>query len=76
MTFTAQTMHNTAMHGDVVTRIYSREAFREILSRQPEWKVRAALEEGNIPSPHEQEAREWLEEKAAEYRACQYSSQH
>ena len=43
--------------------VYTREAFRAILSRQPEWKIRAALEEGNIPSSNIQHAIEWLEER-------------
>jgi hypothetical protein len=42
---------------------YSREAFRAILSRQPEWKIRAALEEGNIPCSNVEHAMEWLEEQ-------------
>lgn len=42
--------------------VYSRDAFRAILARQPEWKIRAALEEGNIPSSNIEHAVEWLEE--------------
>jgi aminoglycoside phosphotransferase (APT) family kinase protein len=42
---------------------YTRDAFRAILARQPEWKVRAALEEGNIPSSNIEHAVEWLEEQ-------------
>ncbi|CAN7247466.1 hypothetical protein [Massilia sp. LjRoot122] len=48
--------------------IYTREQFRAILARQPEWKVRAALEEGNIPSSNIAQAIEWLEEQAVEHR--------
>jgi hypothetical protein len=43
--------------------VYTREAFRAILARQPEWKIRAALEEGNIPSSNIEHAVEWLEEQ-------------
>jgi len=43
--------------------VYSRDAFRAILARQPEWKIRAALEEGNIPSSNIAHALEWLEEQ-------------
>lgn len=42
--------------------LYTKEVFRAILARQPEWKIRAALEDGNIPSPHAAHAIEWLEE--------------
>lgn len=45
------------------TTVYTREAFRAILARQPEWKVRDALEEGNIPSSNIAHAIEWLEEQ-------------
>lgn len=45
-----------------VTPVYTREAFRTILERQPEWKIRAALEEGNIPSSNIEHAVEWLDE--------------
>jgi len=45
-----------------VAPIYSREAFRAILARQPEWKIRAALEEGNIPCSNIVHAIEWLDE--------------
>ena len=48
--------------------VYTREEFRAILARQPEWKVRAALEDGNIPSSNIAHAIEWLEEQAAEHR--------
>jgi len=48
--------------------IYTREAFRAILSRQPEWKIRAALEEGDIPSPNVEHAVEWLREQEANHR--------
>ncbi|WP_156895633.1 hypothetical protein [Massilia putida] len=53
-----------------VAPIYSREAFRAILARQPEWKIRAALEEGNIPCSNVEHAIEWLEEqeRAQQYR--------
>lgn len=47
--------------------VYTREAFRAILARQPEWKIRAALEEGNIPSSNINHAIEWLEEQAQEH---------
>lgn len=50
-------------------RVYSREKFRSILSRHTEWEVREALEEGNIPSSHKEEAIEWLEEQARNHRA-------
>jgi hypothetical protein len=43
--------------------VYTREAFRAILARQPEWKIRAALEEGNIPSSNIEHAVEWLHEQ-------------
>lgn len=43
--------------------VYTREAFRAILARQPEWKIRDALEEGNIPSSNIVHAIEWLEER-------------
>ena len=46
-----------------VVPVYSREAFRAILARHPEWKVRVALEEGNIPFPNVKHALEWLEEQ-------------
>jgi hypothetical protein len=45
------------------TSLYSREAFRTLLARQPEWKIRAALEEGNIPTANIEHAMEWLREK-------------
>ena len=45
-------------------RIYSREAFRALLDRQPESKVREALEHGNIPHCHRQDALNWLEARA------------
>jgi hypothetical protein len=48
--------------------IYTREAFRAILSRQPEWKIRAALEEGDIPSPNVEHAVEWLQEQEANHK--------
>ena len=48
---------------DTGARVYTREAFRAILARQPEWKIRAALEEGNIPSSNIEHAVEWLEEQ-------------
>ena len=47
--------------------IYSREAFRAILARQPEWKIRAALEEGNIPSSNIAHAQEWLAEQEQQH---------
>lgn len=43
--------------------IYTREAFRAILARQPEWKIRAALEEGNIPRFNVEHVIEWLEDR-------------
>jgi len=43
--------------------VYTREAFRAILARQPEWKIRSALEEGNIPSSNIEHAMEWLQEQ-------------
>jgi len=46
-----------------VAPIYSREAFRAILARQPDWKIRAALEEGNIPCTNIEHAIEWLDEQ-------------
>ena len=46
-----------------VEPVYTREAFRAILARQPEWKIRAALEEGNIPASNIAHAVEWLEEQ-------------
>ena len=49
------------------TAVYTREAFRAILARQPEWKIRAALEEGNIPSSNIEHAVEWLEEQARQH---------
>jgi hypothetical protein len=45
-----------------VTQVYTREAFRAILERQPEWKIRAALEDGNIPSSNIEHTVEWLDE--------------
>jgi len=51
----------------VIKPAYTREAFREVLARQPEWKIRAALEEGNIPSSNIEHALEWLEEQAQQY---------
>ena len=48
--------------------VYTREAFRAILARQPEWKIRAALEEGNIPRSNVAHAIEWLEEQASHHR--------
>jgi hypothetical protein len=50
-----------------VEPVYTREAFRAILSRQPEWKIRDALEEGNIPSANVGDALEWLEEQAQKH---------
>lgn len=47
--------------------VYTREAFRAILARHPEWKIRAALEENNIPSPNIPHAIEWLEEMEQAY---------
>jgi hypothetical protein len=47
--------------------VYTREAFRAILARQPEWKIRAALEEGNIPSSNIEHAVEWLDEQAQQH---------
>ena len=49
---------------NVDVAIYTREAFRAILARQPEWKIRTALEEGNIPSSNIEHAVEWLEEQS------------
>lgn len=49
-------------HTDAAAPVYSREAFRAILARQPEWKIRTALEEGNIPSSNIDDAIEWLDE--------------
>jgi hypothetical protein len=46
-----------------VVPVYSREAFRAILARQPEWRIRAALEEGNIPCCNIEHAIEWLDEQ-------------
>jgi len=43
--------------------VYTREEFRAILARQPEWKIRAALEEGNIPSSNIEHTLEWIEEQ-------------
>lgn len=48
--------------------VYTREAFRAVLARQPEWKIRAALEDGNIPSSNIEHAIEWLEEQASQHR--------
>ena len=48
--------------------VYTREQFRAILARQPEWKVRAALEDGNIPSSNIGHAMEWLEEQTSQHR--------
>ena len=50
------------------TPLYTREAFRALLARQPEWKIRAALEEGNIPSSNVEHAIEWLEEHEQAHR--------
>jgi hypothetical protein len=47
--------------------VYTREAFRAILARQPEWKIRSALEEGNIPSSNIEHAIEWLAEKEQQH---------
>ena len=47
--------------------VYTREAFRAILARQPEWKIRAALEEGNIPSSNIAHAVEWLAEQEQQH---------
>lgn len=49
------------------TIVYTREAFRAILARQPEWKIRSALEEGNIPSSNIDHAIEWLAEKERQH---------
>jgi hypothetical protein len=49
------------------TAVYTREAFRAILARQPEWKIRAALEEGNIPSSNIAHAQEWLAEQEQQH---------
>ena len=49
--------------GDTAVTLYSREAFRALLARQPESKIRAALEEGNIPSSNIEHAVEWLQEQ-------------
>ena len=46
-----------------VAPIYSREAFRALLARQPESKIRVALEEGNIPCTNIAHAIEWLDEQ-------------
>jgi hypothetical protein len=54
--------------------IYSREAFRAILARQPEWKIRAALEEGNIPCSNIVHAIEWLDERDRAHRHRGYWS--
>jgi hypothetical protein len=43
--------------------LYTREAFRALLARQPEGKIRSALEEGNIPSSNIAHAVEWLDEQ-------------
>jgi hypothetical protein len=51
------------------SRIYSREAFRALLDRQPESKVREALEGENIPGCHTQDALDWLEARAKAVRA-------
>jgi hypothetical protein len=48
------------------TSLYTREAFRTLLARQPEWKIRAALEEGNIPRSNIEHAVEWLQEQEQE----------
>jgi hypothetical protein len=54
----------------VAAPVYSREAFRALLARHPDWKIRAALEEGNIPCSNVEHAIEWLEEheRASRYR--------
>jgi hypothetical protein len=62
-----QITEHTPQHVAPSTKpLYTREAFRAILARQPEWKIRAALEEGNIPSSHIEHAIEWLEEQEQE----------
>jgi hypothetical protein len=63
---------NTSRHpGFEPQPLYTREAFRALLARQPEWKVRAALEEGNIPSSNIEHALEWLEEQEQEAHQAQ-----
>jgi hypothetical protein len=52
--------------------VYTREAFRAILARQPEWRIRAALEEGNIPSSNIEHAIEWLEEREQQHQRQHY----
>jgi hypothetical protein len=53
---------NGGHSGRPAAPLYTREAFRALLARQPEWKIRAALEEGNIPSSNIEHAIEWLDE--------------
>ena len=62
---TSERMPERCAHAEA--SVYSREAFRAILARQPEWKIRAALEEGNIPSSNIEHAVEWLEEQARQH---------
>lgn len=45
-----------------------RAAFYAFLDRQPEWKVREALESGDIPAWHKRDARHWLEKRSVEAR--------
>jgi hypothetical protein len=54
--------------------VYSREAFRAILARHPEWKIRDALEEGNIPVSNVKHAVEWLEEQGRRHARRGYLS--
>lgn len=51
---------------DTEVSLYTRDAFRALLARQPEWKIRAALEEGNIPRSNIEHAVEWLREQEQE----------
>jgi hypothetical protein len=44
-----------------------RAAFLAYLDQQPEWKVREALESGEIPAWHQRDARAWLEQKSREF---------
>jgi hypothetical protein len=45
-----------------------RAAFQAFLDRQPEWKVREALESGDIPSWHRRDALHWLEQRSEQAR--------
>ena len=59
----ASTEHSQQHVMQTEAPVYTRDEFRAILARQPEWKIRAALEEGNIPCSNIEHTLEWIEEQ-------------